>query len=101
MANRDLSKKFASFANRPVDAVEEKETLVLGDDKYVLVNVTVDEKSPALVELAQAVKEAQLRLRLIVPGTLHTQDYLPNRLNVDIIKGEDGQYYIGSKFNLG
>lgn len=97
----DLSKKFAKFAGREVNAVEKTQNVKIGDTVYPITEVRLGKDDPAVTELVAAVKAAKLELRLWLPGMMGTMDYRLNRLNAHVEKGTDGKYRIGSSFTLG
>lgn len=100
-ANTDLSKKFAKFAGREVNAVEKNFDYKIGDTTYPMTEVHLAKDDPAVAELNAAVKKANLSLRLWLPGMMGTMDYRLNRLNAHVEKAADGKYRIGSSFTLG
>lgn len=100
--NADLSQQFAKFAGREVNAVEKTETLKLkhlGD--ITVTSVHIDDKDPAVAELAAAVAAAGLQLRLWAPGMMGTMDFRTDRLNANVEKAPDGKYRLGHSFTLG
>ncbi len=100
-SDTDLSKKFARFAGREVNAREKTRNVKIGDTVYPITEVSLDEKDPAVAALATAVRKAGLELRLWIPGMAGTCDYRLNRLNAHVEKADDGKFRIGSSFTLG
>lgn len=97
----DLSKQFAKFAGREVNAKEITQNVKIGDTTYPITEVHLDKDDPAVTELSAAVKAAGLKLRLWLPGTMGTMDYRLDRLNAGVEKAADGKYRITSSFTLG
>lgn len=97
----DLSKQFAQFAGREVNAKEITQNIKIGDTTYPITEVHLDKNDPAVAELTAAVQAAGLKLRLWTPGSVGTMDYRLDRLNANVEKAADGKWRISSSFTLG
>lgn len=100
-AKTDLSKEFAAFAGREVQATEHKHNVTIAGRDFPYTEVRFAENDPALAELNASAKAAGLHVRLWLPNSMGTMDYQRNRLNVNIEKARDGKYRLGSSFTIG
>ncbi len=95
---RDVSAIFNKFAGREV-AMKEEEFDFKGH-KYTQVKLA-DENDATVKEMRDAAKDAGLRLRLWLPGTVGTMDFRTDRVNARIEKEAGGKYRVSKRFNIG
>lgn len=98
-----LHEKFAHFAGREVKVTEETTTrhFEFLNITHTSTNIIIDKDDPAIAELRDAVKAAGLTLRIWTENSAGTMDHRVDRLNVSVVKGEDGKYTIQPSFRLG
>jgi hypothetical protein len=100
MKNTDLSKQFARFAGREVDATERKQSHVFGGKTYESVSVSLSDTDPVIAEIRKAA--GHLTLRVWTPDSIGTMDFRLDRLNIYVDKDPaDGKYKVGNRFHLG
>ncbi|MDE1151443.1 MAG: hypothetical protein PW788_02805 [Micavibrio sp.] len=95
---RDVSHIFNKFAGKEVPMKEEE--FDFKGHKYTQVKLA-DENDATVKEMRDAAKDAGLRLRLWLPGTMGTMDFRMDRVNARIEKEADGKYRVSPRFNLG
>jgi len=93
----NLNQVFNKFAGKEVQATETVHQTKFGP----ITEVDISPADKVLTELRKAIHDMGLTLRVWLPGTFGTMDYQPNRVNVNVDKGADGKYRIGSNFNMG
>ena|SRR6218665_3063853 len=98
----DISRIFNKFAGREIDMVESSRTVRMGGkDQTRTVARLADPQNPIIAEMRAAAADADLRLRLWLPGSVGTRDFRHDRVNAHVEKGSDGQYRVANRFHIG
>ena len=101
----DLKKVFGRFAGREIEMVEtpvdHKNNKTKHKTSPEVVARPAHRNDPVLAEMQAEARKHNLTLRVWFPGTVGTQDYRRDRLNVKVRKGKDGKYRICDNFICG
>lgn len=91
MSNPRVPAIFQAFLNQKVEVTEEKRTVKCGRHPAHTYDVyRVASTDRTIKSLQAVVAERGMRLRVLLPGMMGTDDFGPDRLNVYLNKRNDG-----------
>ena len=100
--NKHITDVFNQFAGREIPVVESQHTSTFAGKPYTFDEVTLaNPNDPTLQEMQKVANDNGLQLRVWLPDSMGTDDWLPNRVNAHVEKAADGKYRVSNKFDLG
>ncbi len=99
---QDITKIFNKFAGKEVQVKETSWTVDAGGGKTEILKANMlVENEPTIQAMQKLADDKGLTLRILWPNSGMTDDVQTNRINVHVVKEQDGKYRIGKKFTVG
>lgn len=97
--SKDLMEEFSKFLGKPVKCTEKKETVNFRFGPIETVDVLIDEGDETVKEIRDLATSMGIKIRVMTPTMVGTADYVQDRVNVAINRGEDG--YVVTNVGVG